>query len=130
MKRNLLYLLLAVSLLSGCSFLASSPPNLSPAATTAWNQTRVRKSLDVIRDTAQDGCKITPVPVIKCDDAVIVTKWHRSSLIIMDSAGSGWPNQIKVSIDELLKNLPPYSRNLLSPYVQLSKILIDQVNNK
>lgn len=121
--RAVLLPLLLVAALSAC---ALPPPNLTPAAVVAYNQTRLEKALDVIRDTAQDGSALTP-PVVSVKDAVTVTKAHKSLVLIIESQGTGWQHQVSTTLDQLLANVLPATRAVLAPYVALVKALLQQV---
>lgn len=102
------------------------PPNLSPQAVTAFNQTRLEKTLDVIRDTAQDGSATTP-PVVAVKDAVLVTKVHKSLVLIIETHDAGWQTQVTTGLDQLLVDLSPPTSALLKPYVALSKVILQEV---
>ena len=122
-QQRLALVVALAALLADC---ASAPPNLTPAAVTAFNQSRLEKTLDVIRDTAQDGSTASP-PVVAVADAVTITKWHQSAVLIIETQGAGWPVQVAVSLDQLLTNLPPSTRTLVAPYVALAKLVLQQV---
>lgn len=113
MKRFLLITLLCV--LPAC---AVPPPNLSPAAVTAFQNTRVIKGLDILRDTAVDANAQVP-PQLSTATTRKVVQYHESALKIIHAAGSGWQAAVLVGLDELVKDAPPAERSLLAPYVAL-----------
>lgn len=110
-------------LVSGC---ASAPPSLSPAAVSAFNNHRVQRVLDLVRDTATDGNAATP-PVFSTDATRKVVAWHRSAITVVHTLGTGWQATLNASLDELVKNLPPNERQLLATYVALAKTVINEV---
>lgn len=115
---------LAMSLasVSGC---AKAPPNLSPAGVAAFNNTRITKGLDLLRDTAIDANAQTP-PLISEATAGKVVRYHKLAITALHD-GVGSPSTLKQGLDNLVKDLPPRESALLSPYVTLLKAVIDEV---
>ena len=114
--------------LFACALLAASacappPPNLSPQAVSAFNNLRVQKALDIIRDTARDAAAQTP-PVIPQATANRVNDWHEAAIKVIHAAGSGWQAAVSTSLDELQKNLPAADAKLLAPYIALAQSII------
>lgn len=117
-------LVLVVCLVSlGC---ASAPPNLSPAAHTAFVNTRVIKGLDLLRDTAIDANAQQP-PLVSTATTRKVVTYHASTLKILHAAGTGWQPAVLAGLDELLKDVPAKEQALLSPYVALTKTILLEV---
>lgn len=120
--------LLVLSLIGPISAVdcAHAPPNLSPEAVVAFNNTRIIKGLDLLRDTAVDGNKTVP-PVISEATMLRVVTAHRSALIVVHTLGTDWKATVETSLDELLVNLPAAEATILKPYITLTKVVIDEV---
>lgn len=130
MKMRTLVLMLLLSGVSGAatqSACAKAPPTLSPAGVSAFNNHRVQRALDIIRDTAQDANAQTP-PVLSTDTTRKVTRWHESAITIVHAMVNGWQVLLTTSLDELLKDVPAHERPMLAPYVALAKTVITQVS--
>src|ERR1700690_709747 len=80
--------LLVLCVLIGSSACAPPPPNLTPQAAQAFQNTRVIKGLDVLRDFAIDANAATP-PVLSTAVTRKVVLFHESALKIINAAGSG-----------------------------------------
>jgi len=104
---------------------AKTPPNLSPAAATAFQNTRIIKGLDLLRDTAIDAEAQVP-PLLSTDTTRKVVMYHRSALLVIDAIGDGWQTTLTTGLDELVANLPPTESTLLAPYVSLARTLIEE----
>lgn len=111
--------------LAGMTACAKAPLNLTPAATVAFNNMRVQKALDLIRDTVDDGSKTVP-PVFSAALDVQVATWHESAITVIH-AGPNWKPQVLTGLDELQKDLTAAQRSVIGPYVALAKTLILQV---
>lgn len=110
--------ILAIALLGiGC---ASAPPNLSPLAQTAFRNTQVVKSLDLIRDIAIDANAQKPAPLISTDTTRKVVQFHQSALKVIDATSTGWRDVVLASLNEVYNNLPPGEKQLLGPYFTLA----------
>lgn len=124
LRRRLSGAIVLALLVTGC---ASAPPNLSSAGVSAFNNTRVQKALDLLRDTVQDANAQTP-PLISTATARTVTQWHRSAITIIHATGQGWQTTVRTSLDELLANLPANERALVAPYAALATTIINEVS--
>jgi hypothetical protein len=111
---------------SGCGLTTAPPPNLTPAAQTAFHSQQAQNVLDQIRDIAQDASKTVP-PVVSRASAIKITDWHRAAITIVHEAGSGWPTAVVASLTEVLKSLSPAEQALLAPYVTLTKTILTEV---
>lgn len=105
---------------------AKAPVALTPQATVAWYGTRVIANLDLLRDTVISANSLTP-PLISTDSARKVVLYHRSALLIIHEAPEGWRNTVQTSLDELVKKLPSNERDIVNPYVQLVKTLLQEI---
>lgn len=123
MRHLIALLLLGFVILPAC---AKAPPTLSPAATRAFNQTRVIQALDIIRDTAIAAEAATPPQMTTATTRKVVTA-HQSALRVMDAAGAGWQAAIASSLDELVANVSPTERTILTPYIALAKSVLNAV---
>lgn len=120
--KKLLVTLLLVSVV-GC---AKVPPNLTPAATTAFKGTQVVKALDLLRDTAISANAQNP-PLLDTDTTRKVVLYHQSSVKIIQASPSGWVPAVNQGLDEVINNLKPGDRELLRPYATLIKTVINEV---
>lgn len=105
------------------------PPNLNPEATVAFQKLRVVKSLDLIRDTAQDANAQTP-PLVSTDVARTITEWHLSALKIIDVADAGWRPIVERSLVEVFGKLPAATQQLLAPYFELAKVVVGNMPDR
>jgi len=125
MRTLTLILLCALTLFTpGCT--NNPPPNLSPAATTAFQNTQIQKALDLIRDVAQDANATTP-PVLSTNTARQVTLWHQSAITVVHARGAGWQSAVFTSLDELATHLSAADKPRLVPYIALAKTLLAEV---
>jgi hypothetical protein len=118
-----LVLLVALSIIPGC---AKAPPTSSPQAQTAFRNTQIIKTLDLLRDTAIEANASVP-PLVSTSTTRKVVQAHQSILLVMRAAQTGWQNTAIVALDEILKNLPANEATLLAPYVTLAKVAINEV---
>ena len=107
---------------------ASAPPNLSPVGSSAFYRTRVVQSLDVIRDLAISANGQVPPVVSKATTTKFVL-YHRSALVTIAAAGTGWKAAVVAGLDETQKDLPASEASLFKPYVALAKIVLNEVSN-
>ncbi len=109
--------------LSAC---ASAPLNLSPAGQTAFQNTRVIKGLDLIRDTAVSANAQIP-PLVSTDTTRKIVTYHRSALLIIRDVPNGWKASVLTGLDETVKDLPAKEAQLIAPYVALVKTLVQEI---
>ncbi len=121
--RWLLPLIVAFTLV-GCT---PPPPTVSPQAKIAFTGTRVIKALDLIRDFAVDANAQNP-PVISTATTRKVVVYHRSSITLVHDIPSGWKVTLTDGLNELLKDLPSGESQKLSPYVDLIRAVLVEVN--
>ena len=121
MKR-LIMILCLVSV--GC---AVPPPNLTPDATWAFNETRTIKGLDLVRDTVVAANKEVP-PLVSTDFMVKVTKFHRSALDVIHAHAFGWQAEVTAAEKALLANAPPKEAALAKPYLVLLNTILNEVH--
>lgn len=110
-------------LAAGCT---PAPPNLSPQAVSAFNNTRVIKALDLLRDTAVEAEKQQP-QVLSTAATRQVVEAHKSALLVIRAADSGWGPTVIVLLDRLLATLPAADRPTVEPYVTLAKTVVTEV---
>lgn len=103
-----------------------APPNLSPRGKAAWYGMRVIKNLDLLRDTAISANAQTPPLLSEATTRKIVIA-HRSAITVVHAAPNGWEDAVKVSLNEVLKDLPPNERAVVAPYVQLVLTVLQEV---
>jgi len=120
---RMLCLCLALLAVSSCT--NNPPPNLSPAGVAAFNNTRIIKGIDVLRDVAILANAQNPPLITEANTRKLVT-WHRSALLLINSSTAGWPATVQTGLDELLKDLPPAESRTLGPYVALVKTLLGE----
>jgi hypothetical protein len=125
MKRLCLLLVLCLGLVAvpAC---ATTPvtANLSPTGLAEYNQTRVIKVLDVIRDAAIDGEKFG---VFSHTDTVNVVTYHKSAVQVIAAGASGWKAAVQTGLDETLKHLTPSARTKVGPYAPLVTALLQEI---
>lgn len=119
MKRVVLSFVLAASF--ACA--GAKPPNLTPAANTAWYEIQVVRGADLLENIATDGVRNK---VVTEDAARQVVVWHRSLLVVLQTHPANWQQAALSSLDELGKNLKGDKAALLT-YIALVKTLIKEV---
>lgn len=124
--RRLLWMLFVVGLGMSTISCAKAPPNLTPEANLAFQNTRVIKGLDLLRDTAIDAHEATP-PLLSIETTRKVVLAHESSLKVMQTMGFGWKPVVAQTMKELPQNLPPKEQKLLEPYLNLVGFLLQGI---
>jgi hypothetical protein len=129
-RRSLAPLIIVLALFASAAWTvpgcAPPPPNLTPAGAVAFRNLQAIKTLDLIRDLANDGYSMTP-PVFSESSMVAVVKWHKATITTMNAATEGWQAAAKTALDEVVKNLKPNEAAIIGPYVPLTKMVIDQI---
>ena len=115
----LLVIGLIVSFGIGASGCKHSPPNLNPQARVAWYGIQTIHNLDRIRDIAIDANRQSP-PLISERDTRKIVDWHTSAVKTIQASPGGWRATVEVGLNELVRDLPPDVRALISPYVQFA----------
>lgn len=128
-RRLSIAVVLAV-LLASCSSLssggASAPIGLSKQGTAAFNNTRVIKGLDLLRDTATAANAQTP-PLLSTDTTRKIVLYHQAAIKTIDAVSSGWQATVLAGLDDVIKTLAPKEQQLLAPYIALVKTIIAEV---
>lgn len=106
---------------------ASTPHGLSLSGASAFHRMQVQTDLNLVRDTAVAASKTDP-PLISKATLVKVATFHRSAVITMHAASNGWQASVQTGLDELLRDLPPDEKNLLTPYVLMVKAVLAGVS--
>jgi molybdopterin biosynthesis enzyme MoaB len=120
-KSLLLVVLLATG---GC---VTAPPNLTPQATAAFYENRVRGALDQVRDVAQAAAAQTP-PLVSQRTANDITRWHRAAIVSMHAATANWQAGVLTSLEELIATLPQRDAALVRPYVALARTVLMEIH--
>lgn len=115
---------LSVSVLSSS---CASAPVSTARGVSAFNNTRVVKTLDLIRDLAISANSQNP-PELSTQTTRKIVQFHQSSLVVIRASVSGWQAAVVAGLDEALKDLPAKESRLLSPYAQLAKTVIQEVS--
>ncbi len=123
MKSLIFVWCLALLALPGC---VVTPPHLSPAASWAFNETRIIKSLDVLRDVVVDANAQKP-PLVREAFMLATVKYHRSALVIIHAHALGWQSMVNQGTDELVKHVPANEAQLMKPYAVLLKVILNEV---
>jgi hypothetical protein len=122
-RRSRFTVLILLAMLAGCT---PPPPTLSPTAQHAFQNTRVIKSLDLLRDTAIQANAQTPPLLSEATTRKVVT-YHRSALLIMRASDSGWKPAVQQGLEELGKDLPAKEAAVLAPYLALIRTILQEV---
>lgn len=122
MKKIILVLCLSTV---GC---LHAPPTLSPKAQVQFNDTRVQKALDLIRDTAIDANAQTP-PLLSVNATRIVVTFHKSASQTINASQNGWRTAVLQQLDDLQKNVGLLKADVdrLAPYIALARALINSL---
>ena len=123
MTKRLAPILLLV-LLTGC---APAPPTLSPDASLAFQNTRVIKGLDVLRNAAVDAEAAVPQQLSTATTRKVVL-FYQSSLRTIQATGHGWRPIVAQALKELPQNLPAKERAILEPYLRLVSVLLGEAS--
>ena len=105
---------------------AYKPPTLSPAASVAWDGTKVIRALDVIRDLTIDGEKQTP-KVFSTEMTRKVVVWHTAAITTVHAAPAGWSQTVQTGLEELQKLLTPTEQQQIGPYLALARTVLKEV---
>lgn len=125
MKRFLYpFLVLVISANLSCT---KPPPNLSPTGTSAFNKTRVIKAIDLVRDTAIDANNQNP-PLLSENATREIVNYHKSALLLMKASDDGWKEFVSVGLDEATKDIPPKEKEILIPYITLTKTILMEIS--
>jgi hypothetical protein len=119
--RRLSVLLVLVAALGVSVRCAPPPPNLTPQASVAFQNTEVLKTLDLIRDLAADGAH---TGVISRADALLIVNWHTAAIRIMDARTSNYAVQITTGFDQVLAQLAPPVHERFAPYLTLLRTVL------
>lgn len=120
---RLIPLVLLTLALASC---VHAPPTLSPAATVAFNNTRVIKGLDLLRDTVV-GANAQVPPLVATETARKVVLYHQTALTVMQAAQAGWQAAVLAGLNRLAADLPAKDRPVVAPYVALVKTILAEV---
>lgn len=126
MKRIALVLTLAL-MTSACAVTqwhGRSTAQLTTPGIVALHSLEVVKVLDVVRDLAIDG---EAEKIIAVDDARKIVTVHRSILLTIKEAPSGWKRTVTKALEELLADLSPSAKKVVGPYINSAFILIEAV---
>ena len=123
MKRSLLILLFASA---AC---VKAPPTLSPQGTAAFNNTRVIKTLDLLRDAAINANAQMP-PLLSTPTTRKIVNFHSVALKTIDASQAGSMSAVSVALFQLRSDpsLLPAEVQFLNPYFDLAKALLDSLN--
>jgi hypothetical protein len=119
----LLALLTFAPMTSGC---ATAPPNLSPAASSAFQKTRVIRALDLVRDFAIDGEAQMP-KIVSTSTTRKIVQWHQSSLTVIQASDTGWVEAVSAGLTEVVNSLAPDEQQKFTPYVVLITTILREV---
>ena len=113
------------------------PLGLSPAAATAFTQTRAIQALDLVRDAAisaneQTAVGCVPAEEIECASLLStattrrIVQYHKSAITLVHEAPAGWRSSVLAGLDEALANLPPAERRYVEPYSALIRAILQE----
>lgn len=128
--------IIAILAVAACQ--STAPAGLSPAAATAFTQTRVIQALDLVRDAAiaaneqpAGGCvpaeNVVCSPLLSTATTRRVVQFHRSAIVLVHDAPAGWRASLLTSLDGVLAALPPAEREYLAPYAALVRSILQEV---
>ena len=106
-----------------------APPTLSPQGTQAFNNTRVIKTLDLLRDAAINANAQTP-PLLSTPTTRKIVNFHTLALKAIDASQTGWMSAVSVALFQLRSDpsLLPQEIQFLQPYFDVAKSVIDALN--
>lgn len=122
MKSLLIIALLVGSF--GCT--KDIPPNLSPDSRIKYQATKVILALDVSRDAA---IALADAGIITRPESVRVVEFHKAAITVVYSASPEWKITVLKALDELKGVLSVTAQNQLGHYLDLAKVLIQEVTN-
>ena len=111
--------------LSGC--VGNPPPNLTPAAQTAYYQTQIVKDLDLLRDAVVDANALVP-SLVSTQTTTLVVKYHELAITLVNNAPLGWKVDLSIGLTGLLKTLPANEQRVVSPYVTLIQVALQVIS--
>lgn len=105
---------------------ASAPSQLSPIGRSAFYTMRVVRSLDMVRDIAISANAQTP-PLLSTTVTRQVVEYHRSALLTMKQTPDGWKAVVTTGLEQLTTKLLPDDLKQLKPYLDLTRVLLQEV---
>jgi len=125
-KQRSLMAALAILMVVQLIACAKAPPNLSPAGVTAFNQTRVVKGLDLLRDTAVSANAQLP-PLVTTDTTRKIVQYHQAALLTIQASADGWKAAVAAGLDGATASLSSVEQQTLAPYIALVKTILQAV---
>lgn len=101
-----------------------APPNLTPEAVVAFQNTQILKNLDLVRDMAISAEK---AGLLSRNTTRQVVLWHRASISILHARGAGWQEKIVDGVRAMQSAnsaLTDGEKDVLAPYFGLIKTSI------
>lgn len=119
--------MLALSIIAFTTDCAKAPPTVTtPQGIVAFQNLQVQKALDQVRDIAVDANATTP-PVLSTDTTRKVVTWHKAAITTLHARTNGWQAALLTGLDELTKGLPAKDQQVLAPYIELVKVILQGV---
>ena len=121
------FLLLAVLCISGMGASCNpkqAPPNLTPEAVVAFQNTQVLKNLDLVRDMAISA---ENAGLLSRNTTRQVVLWHRASISLLHARSAGWQDKIVDGVRAMQSAnsaLTDGEKDVLAPYFGLIKTSI------
>jgi len=125
-RRSILVFACVLALLGSPGGCTHAPPTLSPAGTAAFHALQVGRTLDIVRDVANDANQQTPKLVSNATLLKIVT-WHEAAVRTIVAVPSGWRPTVLAGLDQLQREIPAAEWSRIAIYVALLKTVIAEV---
>ena len=125
-KRSLLAFACVLALLGSPGSCAKAPPTLSPAGTAAFHALQVGRTLDIVRDVANDANQQTP-PLVSNASLLKIVNWHEAAVRTIQAAPGGWKPTVLAGLDQLQREIPAAEWSRIAIYVALLRTVIAEV---
>jgi hypothetical protein len=111
---------------SGCA--STIPTSLSATGVVAFQETRLVKAADILRDFAIDGNAQMP-PVVDTATTKKIVEWHKAALLAIQGGQAGWQQAILASLTAIVAALPDRVHQTLDPYVSLITATVRELSS-
>lgn len=92
-------------------------------ASSAFQQSRVEKAVNFLRDNTVEASHVTPNQV-SAQVASYVIHWHRGVVIIVNAGAEGWEKVVETQLETLVTDLGPNYEKLFHAEIEYIKNLL------
>lgn len=109
------------------TYCAAAPPTVTtPQGAIAFQNLRIAKALDAVRDVAIAANAQQP-PLLSTIATRRIVTWHDTAIKTLNARSTGWAGAISIGLSGAVANIAPPEREMLTPYVTLVTTIIQEV---